>query len=156
MIKYLVFDMDGTIADLYGVENWLSMLRREDSTPYAIAKPIYDMDTMCEVLKLLKQYNYRVVVTTWLANGSSKAYSKEVARVKKEWLDRYHFPYDRFYGVPYGTPKQEVTRGKAEYQILFDDNDDIRAEWDLGYAVDAKTNILKVLTDLLVDILESM
>ena len=33
------FDMDGTIADLYGVKNWLPYLEAEDTTPYAIAKP---------------------------------------------------------------------------------------------------------------------
>ena len=27
------FDMDGTIANLYGVENWLPMLRAYDPTP---------------------------------------------------------------------------------------------------------------------------
>lgn len=27
------FDMDGTIADLYGVDNWLEMLIAEDTTP---------------------------------------------------------------------------------------------------------------------------
>ena len=27
MKKILVFDMDGTIANLYGVENWLPMLQ---------------------------------------------------------------------------------------------------------------------------------
>ena len=39
-IKILVWDMDGTIADLYGVENWLPMLRAYDPTPYRTAKPI--------------------------------------------------------------------------------------------------------------------
>lgn len=154
MIKYLVFDMDGTIADLYGVKNWLPMLRQENVKPYEIAKPLYDMDTLNALLTELKVFGYRVVVTTWLAKDSSKAYSREVEKAKKEWLNKWGFPYDRFYGVPYGTPKQEVTRGKAEYQILFDDNDDVRASWDLGYAVDAKENILKVLADLLIDLIE--
>ena len=27
------FDMDGTLANLYGVENWLEMLEAEDTTP---------------------------------------------------------------------------------------------------------------------------
>ena len=29
------FDMDGTIADLYGVENWLEYLINGDAFPYA-------------------------------------------------------------------------------------------------------------------------
>ena len=49
MSRMLVFDMDGTIADLYGVNGWLEMLRNEDALPYEIAKPLYDMDIMREL-----------------------------------------------------------------------------------------------------------
>ena len=38
----IYFDMDGTIADLYGVENWLNDLRTERTTPYEIATPLCD------------------------------------------------------------------------------------------------------------------
>ena len=34
--KVIVFDMDGTIADLYGVSGWLEMLRAENPKPYKI------------------------------------------------------------------------------------------------------------------------
>ena len=34
------FDMDGTIADLYGVENWLEYLIAENTFPYANARPL--------------------------------------------------------------------------------------------------------------------
>jgi Holliday junction resolvasome RuvABC DNA-binding subunit len=33
----VILDMDGTIADLYKVENWLGKLRNFDPTPYAEA-----------------------------------------------------------------------------------------------------------------------
>ena len=33
-------DMDGTIADLYAVENWLPMLQAHNPTPYEQAKPL--------------------------------------------------------------------------------------------------------------------
>ena len=51
MRKTLVFDMDGTIADLYGVENWLPMLRAEDPLPYEIAEPIYNMTWLASIFK---------------------------------------------------------------------------------------------------------
>ena len=35
--KTLVFDMDGTIANLYAVENWLEDLRSENPRPYEVA-----------------------------------------------------------------------------------------------------------------------
>ena len=49
MDKMIIFDMDGTIADLYSVNNWLDKLRAFDVTPYKNAKPLYDM----EILKLV-------------------------------------------------------------------------------------------------------
>ena len=54
MNKAIIFDMDGTIADLYAVENWLPMLREENSEPYRIAKPMYEMNELAELLNLLK------------------------------------------------------------------------------------------------------
>ena len=56
MRKMIVFDMDGTIADLYNVNGWLEMLRAEDPTPYTIAEPMYEMDRLNEILEALKPY----------------------------------------------------------------------------------------------------
>ena len=38
----IYFDMDGTIADLYNVENWLPKLRAEDASPYIEAEIMVD------------------------------------------------------------------------------------------------------------------
>ena len=43
MTKAIYFDMDGTIADLYGVPNWLDCLIAEKTKPYREAKPLVDM-----------------------------------------------------------------------------------------------------------------
>ena len=42
-MRMIWWDMDGTIANLYGVEGWLPMLRAEDPTPYAEAKVMWNM-----------------------------------------------------------------------------------------------------------------
>ena len=73
--KVINFDMDGTIANLYGVEGWLEDLRAENIRPYELAKPLYDMDTLNEILDILRGMGWKVVVTTWLAKESTKAYS---------------------------------------------------------------------------------
>lgn len=86
--RMIIFDMDGTIADLYGVENWLPMLRAEDPTPYAVAEPMYDMDDLRTVLKTLKLKGWRIGVTTWLAKGSTREYDELVREAKQEWLDK--------------------------------------------------------------------
>lgn len=150
MTRTLVFDMDGTIANLYGVDGWLEDLRSENPRPYVVAKPMYDMGSLDLLLDLLKECGYRIIVTSWLSMDSSKEYKEEVRKAKREWLERYGFPYDEIHLVQYGTTKAKCTRhhGKGN-QILFDDNEKVRKGWHLGSAVDANENIMEVLTNLL-------
>lgn len=148
--KVLVFDMDGTIADLYSVDNWLSDLRNENTRPYEIAKAMVDMNTTNFLLDILKSIGYKVVVTTWLSMNSSKEYEKQVSKTKKEWLDRMGFPYDEIHFQSYGTSKVKATEQYGTNQIIFDDNTDIRKDWTLGKAINPKTTkIEKVLADLI-------
>lgn len=159
--KLLVFDMDGTIADLYGVENWLAYLKSENTLPYEIAKPMYDMEEMREVLCELKKHGYIIGVTTWLSKNSTKEYKKAITEVKQAWLEKYSFPYDCFHAVQYGTCKRYPTSPRKIYcngnyyplqQILFDDNEEVRKDWKKwhNFAVDAsKENILEILKKMI-------
>ena len=45
--KTVYLDMDGTIADLYGINNWLERLRNEDHTIFEECEPfISESDLM--------------------------------------------------------------------------------------------------------------
>lgn len=145
---YIVFDMDGTIADLYGVENWLSMLRAENALPYEIAKPLVNMTLLRDLLLVCKKMGYTIAITSWLSKESSKEYDEKVRQAKLNWLDKYDFPYDEVHLVKYGTTKLNCTRDKANYQILFDDNENVRKGWNGGKAYSEKT-ILKNLVDII-------
>ena len=147
--KVLVFDMDGTIADLYGVEGWLDNLRAEETRPYEIAKPMYDMLALNAILDMFKAIGWKIVVTTWLAKGSTKEYDDKVRKAKVEWLARYDFPFDEIHLVKYGTTKADCTRKKGGFQVLVDDNEKIRKGWTLGDTINANENILEKLVDLL-------
>jgi hypothetical protein len=148
MKKMLVFDMDGTIADLYGVENWLTDLQTEKTRPYEIAKPLYDMKDLTNILNMLKSKGWKIVITTWLAKNASKEYNKAVAVAKKEWLAKYNFPYDEIHCIKYGTTKANCTRKKGGFQILIDDNKKVRDGWTLGTTVNASYNITNFLKAL--------
>ena len=148
-MKTLVFDMDGTIANLYGVENWLQMLRAEDPTPYMVAEPMYDTRMLNRVLELLKAQGWRIVITTWLAKGSTKAYDTLVREAKLAWLEEHNFPFDEVHMVKYGTTKANCTRKLGGYQILIDDNEQVREGWTLGHTINANENILNELAKLL-------
>ena len=148
MTKMLVFDMDGTIANLYGVENWLEMLRAENPTPYEIAEPLYDMVKLVKILNELKNKGWKIAITTWLSKEATKEYNKKVANAKKEWLAKFNFPYDEIHCVKYGTTKANCTRNKADFQILIDDNKKVRDGWTLGTTVNAEYDILNFLKAL--------
>lgn len=148
MRKMIVFDMDGTIADLYGVENWLTDLRTEKTRPYEIAEPMYEMTELTETLKKLQKNGWKIAITTWLAKDGSKEYNLRTAYAKKEWLKKHNFPYDEIHCVKYGTTKANCTRKKADFQILIDDNKKVRDGWTLGTTVNAEYNILPFLKAL--------
>ena len=47
MVREINFDMDGTLCDFYGVENWLNYLMNFDPTPYKVAKPLDKLKNLC-------------------------------------------------------------------------------------------------------------
>lgn len=149
MNRTLVFDMDGTIADFYGVDGWLEYLHNEDVTPYMQASPLYDMNVLKVVLNTFKKKGWRIVVTTWLSKNGSKEFNDRTRVVKKEWLDSYEFPYDELHMVKYGTTKANCTRKLGGFQILIDDNADVRKGWTLGTTIDANNDVMDLLLKIL-------
>lgn len=126
--KKLVFDMDGTLADFYGVEGWLECLKNSDATPYEIAKPLVNFKELNELLKQLQTAGFKIVITSWLAKNASKEFDKKVRQAKKAWLKKYGMPIDEIHLVKYGTPKQQCSKG--DIQILFDDNTEVRDSFE--------------------------
>ena len=139
----IYFDMDGTIANLYGVENWLDYLKSEDSTPYAIAKPLVRLASLARVLNNLQRKGYRIGVISWLAKNSSTDYDEKVTKAKRAWLNKHlhSVTFDEINIVTYGTPKQMFA--KTNNDILFDDEAKNRNDWT-GKAFDV-TNIIEIL-----------
>ena len=143
MTTTIFFDMDGTIADLYGVENWLDYLIASDALPYEIAKPLIRLNALARVLNRLQKQGYKVGVISWLAKNSNTAYDEKVTRAKKEWLKKHltSVNFDEIHIVKYGTPKQ--TFAKTENDILFDDEEKNRNDWT-GKAFDVN-EIIEIL-----------
>lgn len=153
MKKVICFDMDGTIANLYAVENWLPKLRAEDATPYLEAEPMWDMNELRRVLELHKQAGNEIRIITWLSMNSSDEYKEAVRAAKKAWLDKWEFLYDAFHGVQYGATKADSIRkvcGEDCEAILIDDNDKVRKGWHMGGTIDPTAeNIINALLALL-------
>ena len=134
MLKMICFDMDGTIADLYGVPNWLELLRMYSPAPFAIANPLLDMRDLADLLYAIRARGVEIRVITWLSKETNDEYDKKVAETKREWLQSYGLPIDHFHAISYGTPKADVVRSalKAdETAIIFDDDVRVLTNWDL-------------------------
>lgn len=143
MVKQINFDMDGTLANFYGVENWLDYLVAKDATPYEVATPLFNFSALARVLNRLQRQGWEICIISWLAKNSTEDFNNRVEEVKREWLAK-HLPsvqWDNISIVPYGTPKSTCGNG-----ILFDDEKPNRNEWK-GQAYDVD-NILEVLKNL--------
>ena len=141
----IFFDMDGTIADLYGVENWLPMVRNFDITPYAVAAPMLHLATFARKLNELRRCGYRIGIISWLSKNSTAEYANAVIAAKLGWLAKHlkSVEWDEIHIIPYGMPK---TMFAANGDILFDDEFNNRKNW-CGDAYD-ETAIMTVLKGL--------
>ena len=90
-VKMICFDMDGTIADLYGVDNWLTDLENHNARPYEVAKPLHDMTALNALLEQATAKGIEIRVITWLANGADRQYKKETRVAKRAWLKAQGF-----------------------------------------------------------------
>ena len=133
------FDMDGTIADLYGVENWLEMLIAEDETPYAIAKPLINLSLLARLMNKAQKKGYEICVVTALAKDSKKEYDEKVINAKRKWLATHlkSVKFNEIRFVPYWFTKNDVNTGK---DILFDDETRHLDKWT-GTAIHASKMI---------------
>lgn len=127
MTKKIWFDMDGTIADLYGVENWLAYLIAEDTTPYAIAKPLLNLSILARYLNKVQKLGYEIGIISWGSKNGTEEYFEKVACAKYHWLLK-HLPsveWDYVKFTNYGVNKWETCRDG----ILFDDEAQNRTNW---------------------------
>lgn len=147
MTRAIYFDMDGTIANLYGVENWLDNLMNEYTKPYREAKAMVNMRALGRELNRLQAEGYVIGVVSWLSKNGTDEYGERVAKAKREWLARHigAVEWDEIHIVKYGTPKSTVVG--IPNGILFDDEERNRKEWVLGnglaFGVENIVEILK-------------
>ena len=139
----ICFDMDGTIANLYGVEGWLENLIAEDVRPYREAEVLLNMNSLARVLNRLQREGNEIVVISWLSKCGSDNYNNAVTETKKAWLKKHlgSVKFDEINIVKYGTPKSQFCKSSAD--ILFDDEEQNRNNWT-GKAYNVQ-NILETL-----------
>lgn len=147
--KWIWFDMDGTIADLYSVDGWLEDLLAFNTRPYEQAKIMYNQLSLLEVMAELKYKGYKLGIISWGSKARNEEYDEMVTRAKKEWLEKtlLNILLDKVIVTQYGVCKADTCRPYG-YGILVDDEKPNRDLWDLGETINASENILKSLWEL--------
>ena len=121
------FDLDGTLAGLYDVPNWLPMLIAADPAPYKLAAPLVNMNKLARTLNKLQRTGYKLGIISWLSKSSTPEYDKAVTAAKLWWLKKHlnSVNWDEINIVAYGRNKWDVC-GEG---ILFDDEAPNREAW---------------------------
>ena len=129
MSKAIYFDMDGTLANLYGVDDWLNKLRTYDATPYTEASVLLNMQALAHRLNKLQENGYTIGIISWLSKESTTAYDIAATAMKMAWLEKHlrSVKWDEIHIVAYGKRKSKLAQVKDGY--LFDDNESVRREW---------------------------
>lgn len=141
----IYFDMDGTIADFYGVENWLEYLKAEDTKPYREAKPLLNLNQLARQLNKLQREGHILGIISWTSKNGTPQFDAAVTVEKMKWLQK-HMPsvhWDVIHIVKYGTNKSIFGEG-----ILFDDEKQNRMDWMRADAENWAFNEKEILTVL--------
>lgn len=147
--NWIWLDMDGTIANLYSVDNWLADLRAYMVRPYMKAAPIYNTYELLTILAELKSKGYNIGVISWGSKESNPAFDRAIEKAKREWLMKYDLDLilDKIIVTAYGIKKANTCR-KYGVGVLVDDEKQNRDAWDLGNTIDANENIIEKLWEL--------
>ena len=139
----IYFDLDGTIADMYGFSGWLDCLQNEQTTPYSEAGLLVDSEQFRNFLAAGKVAGVLFGVISWGAKNASKDYQKAIRRSKIEWLKKNNLLeyFDELHIIKYGTPKNRAAKNRTGVLI-----DDELQRWNTEKLVTADNfhNILNV------------
>ena len=127
--KVLNFDMDGTIVNLYQMNNWLENLEKEQ-LDFSLAAPIFNDNFINKIIEL-KKIGFYIQIITWLPPTSIE-YQAMVSKQKLEWIRKYFPIIDAYYILPYGKNKASVCN-KYDLNFLIDDNVEVVNSWNESF-----------------------
>ena len=125
----VTLDLDGTVYDLYSVENWLEKLRSEDASVFSEGNFIGDYNRFKAVCEKLVAVGVQFEVITWLPMQASPEYELECTEVKREWVKKFMPFVTEFTAQSYGIPKQNAIKKRAKTMYLLDDNREVCEMW---------------------------
>jgi hypothetical protein len=128
----VIFDMDGTIYDLYSIPGWLESIHQEDASIFLTGQSMGNLEEIKILIKkLILEKNVNFELATWLPKDASEEYGLAVIEAKLRWCASQKLPslFENIHFLEYGTPKSEVVFLDTSEVILFDDNIEVREEF---------------------------
>lgn len=132
----IYFDLDGTIANLYGFNDWLIYIQNEQTDPYTEAGLLVDGEQLRNFLAAGKAAGVLFGIISWGAKNASKDYQRAIRRAKVTWLKKNGLLeyFNELHVIKYGTPKNRVAKNRTGVLI-----DDELQHWNVEKLVDANT-----------------
>ena len=146
--KTIYFDMDGTLADLFGVEGWMPAIRSGQTFPYEIAEPIHNDGEFKRVIKKLRDRGYHIGIVTWGSMVADDDFDRRTRKIKREWIRRHVGAVDEFRFSRYGIPKYELVSHVDGALLVDDDPNNLKAWAKRGNPVLDARNPKKVMSVL--------
>lgn len=130
MSKKIYLDLDGTVYNLYKIENWLSMLRNEESGVFNQNQFIGNYNEFLKEVYRLIGSGWSFGVITWLPMGASPEYEQICREEKEQWINE-NLPFVNEVNICfYGIPKQNLIQKRAKTMVLIDDNIEVCKMWN--------------------------
>ena len=89
MKKEIYFDLDGTLYDLYGMENWLERIEKEKPNTFTDGNFIVNYDEFIQCVTKLKEQGYNFNVISWLPYDVTYNYRKKCEQEKRSWIKKF-------------------------------------------------------------------
>ena len=124
-----MFDLDGTLYNLYNIPNWLDMLEKEIPTVFTVGKPLQNMEYLNKKIEVFQKLGVTFSVVSWLSLKGSDKFNKQCISKKMEWCKKYLPTVKELHFIPYGTPKTLYTK-KEKFNYLIDDNLEIVSKFN--------------------------
>lgn len=130
MSKKIYFDLDGTLYDLYSVENWLEKLQNEKENVFLEGRLLINYNEFMECINHLIECGYSFGVITWLPMQASPEYEEICRKEKIKWINEHLSFITEINIAPYGIPKQNCIQKRAKQMFLIDDNIEVCRMWE--------------------------
>lgn len=123
----IIFDLDGTLYDLYGGNFQKAIERIENEEVGMFSKEemlMVERKSFNSVVEKLLAIGVKFAVSTWLPKNVSNEYLKTCYEEKMAWIKK-ELPFiSEIAIVPYGTPKFSTIQ-KVDEMWLFDDSNKV-------------------------------